>query len=246
MTARPTVDRIRDEFDVKAPTYETDRLSRWYQQQDALTVERLDLFPGATVLDVGCGTGWLLRRSAHSWPGVRGVGVDLSDGMVAEAERIAGLERLDGLTFVAADWESVELGTMLRRAGIDGFDRAVCVSTFHYFTDPLAAVAKILRALSPGGRFLLLDRAKDGSALTRFWEMLHRRVLRSELRFYSTDGLRTVLQHAGFDDIREVATLRRYLWKGKLYTSLVLLSASRPGGAGSESESVTADATRAP
>jgi SAM-dependent methyltransferase len=40
-------------------------------------VDRLALAPGSRVLDVGSGTGDLLRRIVGRWPGVHGLGVDL-------------------------------------------------------------------------------------------------------------------------------------------------------------------------
>jgi SAM-dependent methyltransferase len=40
-------------------------------------IDQLDLLPGARVLDVGSGTGELLRRIVERWPGVTGVGIDL-------------------------------------------------------------------------------------------------------------------------------------------------------------------------
>lgn len=42
---------------------------------DAL--ERLELAPGATVLDIGSGNGELLRRIVERWPATSGVGVDV-------------------------------------------------------------------------------------------------------------------------------------------------------------------------
>ena len=40
-------------------------------------IDRLDLAPGARVLDVGSGAGELLRRVVERWPEATGVGVDL-------------------------------------------------------------------------------------------------------------------------------------------------------------------------
>ena len=47
-------------------------------------VERLDLPPGARVLDLGCGKGTFLARVVERWAAV-GVGVDLSPALVDEA-----------------------------------------------------------------------------------------------------------------------------------------------------------------
>lgn len=40
-------------------------------------IDQLELAPGARVLDIGSGTGELLRRIVERWPGTSGVGIDL-------------------------------------------------------------------------------------------------------------------------------------------------------------------------
>jgi SAM-dependent methyltransferase len=68
----------RLEFDAKAEVYESNRLAPWYQAQGDRVLEHLSIEPADVVLDVGCGTGYLLRQIARAWPGVIGIGVDIA------------------------------------------------------------------------------------------------------------------------------------------------------------------------
>ena len=95
----------RLEFDAKAAVYESNRLAPWYQAQGDRVLEQLSLEPAEVVLDVGCGTGYLLRQIARSCPGVTGIGVDIAPKMVEVARARAAQQGLSHLTFVAADWE---------------------------------------------------------------------------------------------------------------------------------------------
>ena len=45
--------------------------------------------PGARVLDVGCGPGRYLAKLAELVPDARRIGMDLSAGMAAEAQRVS-------------------------------------------------------------------------------------------------------------------------------------------------------------
>jgi ubiquinone/menaquinone biosynthesis C-methylase UbiE len=98
---------------------------------------------GSDVLDLGCGTGALLRALQ---PRLRsGVGVDASDAMIGHALRHGG----DGLRFETID------GPVLPIA-----DRSVDVVTsllsWRYLDwDPV--LAEIVRVLRPGGRLLVVD-----------------------------------------------------------------------------------------
>jgi len=212
---------VAREFDAKAARYETDRLAGWYRAQAEETLRHLRPEPGTTVLDIGCGTGWLLRRLVREHPDVSGIGIDLSRLMIDAAERRTDEASRSRLRFLHADW--AELDPVALAPG--PIAAVVCVSAFHYFADPLRACVKARRALSPGGRFLLLDRALDASPLTVLWQRLHDRILRDHVTFYRTDELTRLLEGAGFRDVAVRVRIRRLFWEGKLYTSLALLEA---------------------
>lgn len=221
--ATDTNERVASEFDRVAREYETNFLSPWYK---AHAVELLSAFaPGAagTVVDVGCGTGWFLRRLCSEHRGITGVGIDISGEMIAAARDYAAQEEVRKLSFVKGDWETMNLDS-ISSANIGA---VVCANCFHYFSRPLDAIKRMFDILEPGGRILLLERDKSTSVLTVLWDLLHRYAIRDHVRFYGYEELREHLDAAGFKSIECVCRIRRIFWKKKLYTSLVLLSARR-------------------
>ncbi len=115
-------------------------------------VAELELSPGDTVVDMGCGTGATLPALREAvGPGGTVVGVDLVGGMLRQArERV----RRRG-------WENVHLvrgdATRPPLASVDAL-----VSTFvvGMFADPAAAVRRWTACLRPGGRVALLNAAR--------------------------------------------------------------------------------------
>ncbi len=89
------------------------------------------------------------------------------------------------------------------------------------------ALTKIYKCLSTGGRLILVDRASDGSVLTKSWGLIHGRLLRDDVRFYATSTLVELLKEAGFREVKLLRKIKKFLWKGKCYTSLAVLEASK-------------------
>lgn len=110
--------------------------------------ERLEVEPGARILDVACGHGRHSLELARR--GFRVSGFDISEPSPALARRQAADEGLD-LSFVQGD---------MRELPWKGeFDAAINLFTaFGYFPDEAEneqAAASIAGALRPGGRFLI-------------------------------------------------------------------------------------------
>ena len=200
-------ERTQAEFDHKAARYETGRLSRWYRAQGQLVSEIARPRAGSTVLDVGCGTGWLLRRLVASHPGVTGLGIDLSPRMIEVARERARVEAVDGLTFVAGDWMQLDPSLLLQANGLRSAELVCCVSAVRYLSDPGEAMAKMHSVTTSGGRLLLLDR--------------------THARSYRSSDLVGLAAAAGYDDVQVLRKLRKLFWRGKLATRLTLVSARR-------------------
>ncbi len=133
-----------------APTYEKSSMQRWlFGPAHARMLDLLTAYGPATsprrVLDVGCGTGRLLRAAGARWPGADLVGVDAAAGMVEEARRLN-----PGARFENAAAESLPFP--------DGSADLVLSSiSFHHWADQAKGVREIARLLEPGGWFCLAD-----------------------------------------------------------------------------------------
>lgn len=110
---------------------------------------RLRPRPGEKVLDVATGIGTVALGAARLvQPGGRVSGVDLSEGMLEQAEDET---RRRGLT--NADWHAMDGQHLEFRAGY--FHAVACSAGLAYLGDPQAALADWFRVLRPGGRLLL-------------------------------------------------------------------------------------------
>ena len=113
--------------------------------------DRLDLPDGASVLDMGCGTGVVARALARRGGAARIVGVDQSPAFVAAARRFAAAEKHDGvLEFRVGDAHAPPLGG-------ERFDAAIAHTLLSHAADPPAALAAARRALKPGGKLVVFD-----------------------------------------------------------------------------------------
>jgi SAM-dependent methyltransferase len=109
-------------------------------------MNRLELFPGARVLDVGCGSGpTTIEIARRVGPGGGVVGVDISPKLVAAAQQRARAAGVGNATFVEADVQTNDLDE-------DAFDAAFSRFGVMFFSDPALAFGRIHRALRPGGR----------------------------------------------------------------------------------------------
>ena len=111
----------------------------------AVIIEHLDLVPGMTVLDMGCGPGRLTVPVAEKVE-KRGrvVAVDIQAGMLRRAEAKAKKAGLSNIRFVQA-------GAGEGKLERDSFDRALLVTVLGEIPDRDAAMKEIFDVLKPGG-----------------------------------------------------------------------------------------------
>ena len=156
-----TQERLIETYRKKAKHYDiTSRLypAPGYPQrgQRRQAVSSLRLRPGATVIDMACGTGLnfpLLEKAVG--PGGRIIGVDLTDAMLARAQDRAAKNGWGNVSLVQADAAGFGFP-----AGADAI-----LSTYALTQVPECAqvIAHGARALSEGGRWAVLDLKVPGS-----------------------------------------------------------------------------------
>ncbi|MER7499020.1 methyltransferase domain-containing protein [Nonomuraea pusilla] len=155
------------------------------------TYELLALKEGAAVVDVGCGAGRAAGELAER--GMRAIGVDVSEQMIAAA-RARGW-RAD---FRLGDALDLPLGD----GEVTGY-RADKV--FHELADPAAALAEARRVLAPGGRAVLVGQDWDAYVVDSADPALTRTIVHARADLVTAPRAarryRSLLLDAGFVDV---------------------------------------------
>ena len=181
-----------ERFDQWARTYENSWLQRAFF--DLIHQATLALATGivhhpTSVLDVGCGTGKLLRRARSYWPEAQLIGVDPANGMIEMAKRLA-----PNATFSTGMAEALPLQDR-------SVDLALSTTSFHHWQDQAAGIREITRVLRPGGYFILVD-ASFSDWLVRVFRLK---------RFHSPAQLRTLFIQGGLQ-VQTQQTLAWHRW----------------------------------
>ena len=184
-----------ERFDQWASTYEDSWLQRsLFDQahQATLALAAHLVHQPASVLDVGCGTGKLLRRANSCWPEAQLIGVDPANGMIEMAKRLT-----PNATFFTGMAEALPLPDA-------SVDLALSTTSFHHWQDQAASIREIARVLRPGGYFILVD-ASFPDWLARVFRLK---------RFHSPAQLRALFIQASF----HVQTQQTLAWRRWLAT----------------------------
>jgi ubiquinone/menaquinone biosynthesis C-methylase UbiE len=128
-------------------------------RHSAAVIPKLPIKPGMSVLDVGCGWGDMsLQVAAIVGPSGRVVGIDCVDAFLEEARKDAAAKGLSNVRFIRGDAE-VALPE-------NEFDYVVARFGTMFFTNPVAALRRMRKALTPGGQMthIVWRRREDNPA----------------------------------------------------------------------------------
>ncbi len=151
-------------------------------------LERMQLRPDEAVLDVGCGSGWLVRLIARLVPQGRVAGIDLSDEMIRQArEESAGEERV---RFEVGSAEHIPFPDA-------SFDRIVSIESAYYWPNPPAGLREIARVTKPSGSaWILINYYKDNPECQQWGPLL------PPTHLLSADEWADLFRQAGFTDVQ--------------------------------------------
>ena len=145
--------QLREEFNRWAEAGRGDDMEQSHLPIVEPMLALIEFKPQDKVLDVGCGTGWLVRRIAPLVSAGLAAGMDVSDAMLGRAE--AQSAQLPNVAFAcggvdAIPWES------------GYFTKVVSVESAYYWPDPAQGVREISRVLSLGGAaWILINYYRD-------------------------------------------------------------------------------------
>lgn len=152
-------------------------------------VAQAGIEPGATVLEIGCGTGNVLMLAKRAAPGATVIGLDPDPKALATARRKAARAGVE---------VRLDRGYADELPYADGsVDRVLSSFMFHHVPDDqqLDALREVRRVLAPGGRLDLVDVDQ------REFTSLSRRVLRGHDHGVP---LAALMAEAGFADVVEI------------------------------------------
>jgi ubiquinone/menaquinone biosynthesis C-methylase UbiE len=139
------MDHTREYFDQIADKWEEMRRAFFGEGVRRAAIAAAAVTPGSVVADVGTGTGFLAEAALDA--GAQVIGIDNSDGMLAEVSN-----RFTGRRFEArrgdTDALPIENGAV---------DAVVANMVLHHAPDPQAAIREMARVLKPGGRLVITD-----------------------------------------------------------------------------------------
>ncbi len=139
------MDQTQQYFDGVADKWDEMRRAFFGEGVRRKAVDAAGIGPGQVVADIGTGTGFIAKAAIDA--GARVIGVDNSDGMLAQVR-----ERFEGRPFEARQGDTDALPLA------DGeMDAVFGNMVLHHAPDPAGAIREMARALKPGGRLVITD-----------------------------------------------------------------------------------------
>ena len=204
-----------ERFDQWATTYGDDRISSWFSHYQDLALNRLPLEREAGFLEVGCGTGWAVRRAASRLASGPACGIDISPKMIERAgEKTAAADRAK-IEFHVANAESIPYADQ-------SFGSILCSFSIHHYEDPVRALSEMKRVLRPGGSIAIMDSARDISLAIWLQDRWRRYGEKSHVQYYTVAEMADLIRRAGLTVQGDVYTCKKFMDRKKTFTGLML------------------------
>ena len=138
--------KSKNSFNKQAEKYDTSDYSKYPRECYPFVLNAINNIHFNKVLDLGCGTGVILKGISSINSDVELFGLDLSENMIAKATQRLGTTA----NLSVGDAENLPYAD-------NTFDLVCCVESFHHYPNPKKALSEINRVLKNGGLFLLCD-----------------------------------------------------------------------------------------
>ncbi len=167
-------------FNKQAPTYDQDQNGCHARSLYPALLARLSAIPYDTALDLGCGTGEVMRLILQQNQEKSLYGIDLSENML----EIARAKLPDQVSLYLGDSEHLPFPDSF-------FDVVYCNDSFHHYPAPSRVLSEVCRVLKPQGIFLICDtwHTQPGRTLINF---LFKHSKGGDVKLYSEREMRSL------------------------------------------------------
>jgi SAM-dependent methyltransferase len=132
-----------------------ERSEREEEEEPDVALNVLKIAKGATVADIGAGSGYItVRLAARVGPGGRVFANDVQPQMLNILARRLSNSRITNVTLVEGTFDDPKLPPA-------AIDLAIMVDVYHELSQPQAMLRHLREALKPGGRLVLLEYRKE-------------------------------------------------------------------------------------
>jgi len=160
-------EKSKTAFNHQAATYDSDIKGQHARNLYPALLEKLSNIFFNTILDLGCGTGAVMKSILDENSHKEVFGLDISEKMLSIAK-----EKLKGhANLVLGDSDNLPFENHF-------FDVVYCNDSFHHYPMPKTVLSEVYRVLKPGGTFIICD----------CWQPLLSRAIMNAFIKYSNEG----------------------------------------------------------
>jgi ubiquinone/menaquinone biosynthesis C-methylase UbiE len=170
------------------------RRNRYYYK-DIIKFLKFNIPENSTILEIGCGTGYLLNALKPA----RGVGIDISNGMIDIARE--KYQSNPNLAFFRMDAEHITLE--------ETFDFIIISDTLDYFEDIQQAFKELEKVVRPTSRIIITYHSFLWQPLLKMAEWLRLKMPQTRLNWLNKGDIINLLELQGFEVIKKG---RRFLF----------------------------------
>lgn len=176
-------------FDKQAETYNTGKYGAHSRRQYNYILKKISEYKISSLLDVGCGTGEMLRLISERFPKIELTGVDISLNMLDKAKsKIGNMANL-----ILSDSEKLPFDD-------NSFELVMCNDSFHHYPSPLNVLSEFHRVLKPEGTLLISDYS-IGFPIRQLMNLLIKYSHDGDVRIYSKKEYLKMLSECSFKGI---------------------------------------------
>jgi SAM-dependent methyltransferase len=188
LSNQPALD-LREEFNRWAEAGRGEEMEESHLPIVVPMLGMMEIRPSDRILDLGCGSGWLVRRLASILPEGSATGIDVSDEMVRRAG--AAARDLPNVSFLHGTAEDIP-------AAANSFDKIISVESAYYWHDVNRGLREMLRVLAPGGSAWILINYYEDNLDCHQWTPN----FKTPTTLLSADAWKQRFESAGFEHVR--------------------------------------------